>query len=77
MTTRHLVDTELLSPAYIMVCALDLFVDQCLDCAGRLVRAGVPVELIVYPGFRMAKDAAVTKRAGVDSLSALHRAFSR
>jgi len=74
-------DLTRLPPAYIMVGALDLFVDECLDYAGRLVRAGVPVELIVYPGcfhgFRMAKEAAVTKRAGEDSLNALQRAFSR
>lgn len=74
-------DLARLPPAYIMVGALDLFVDECLEYAGRLVRAGIPVELIVYPGcfhgFRMAREAAISKRAGTDSLSALQRAFAR
>lgn len=75
--------TELngLPPAYIMVGALDLFVDECLAFAGRLIRAGVPTELNVYPGcfhgFRMAKDAAVSQRANLDSLEALRRVFTR
>lgn len=70
-----------LPPACIMVGALDLFVDECLAYAGRLIRAGVAVELIVYPGafhgFRMARTAAVTQRADADSLRALARAFAR
>lgn len=69
-----------LPPAYIMVGALDLFVDECLDYTARLIRAGVAAELLVYPGcyhgFRMARDAAITKRADDDSLRALHKAFS-
>ena len=74
-------DVSGLPPAYIMVGALDLFVDECLAYAARLIRAGVPVELIVYPGcfhgFGMAKDAAITQRARRDSIEALKQAFSR
>ncbi|MCW1402527.1 alpha/beta hydrolase [Novosphingobium sp. MW5] len=70
-----------LPPAYIMVGALDLFVDECLAYTARLIRAGVPAELIVYPGcfhgFRIAGEAAVTKRADDDSLRALSKAFAR
>lgn len=68
-----------LPPTYIMVGALDLFVDECLDYAHRLIRAGVPVELIVYPGcfhgFRMAEGAPVSRRAAADNLRALERAL--
>jgi acetyl esterase/lipase len=74
-------DVSGLPPAYIMVGALDLFVDECLAYTSRLIRAGVPVEMIVYPGcfhgFGMARDAAVSKRARNDSIRALKRALSR
>ena len=70
-----------LPPAYIMVGALDLFVDECLAYTARLNRAGVPVELIVYPGcfhgFTMVKNASVSQRAEADSLRAMGRAFER
>ena len=44
--------TELagLPPAFISVGALDLFLEEDLAYAQRLARAGVPVELHVYPG---------------------------
>ncbi|KPF84091.1 alpha/beta hydrolase [Novosphingobium sp. AAP93] len=74
-------DLANLPPAYIMVGALDLFVDECLAYAGRLIRADVAVELIVYPGcfhgFRMALEASVTRRADADGLNALRKAFAR
>jgi len=41
---------EHLPPAYIAVGALDLYLDEDLEYARRLVHAGVPVELHVYPG---------------------------
>ncbi len=44
------VDLTDLPPAYIWVGALDLFVDECIEYARRLQRAGVPTELHVYPG---------------------------
>jgi acetyl esterase/lipase len=74
-------DLSGLPPAYIMVGSLDLFVDECLAYTNRLIRAGVSVELKVYPGcfhgFRMAKQASVSQRANHDSLDALRRAFAR
>lgn len=74
-------DLSGLSPAYIAVGSLDLFVDECLAYAARLTRAGVPVELIVYPGafhaFKMASTASVTQRAERDNIAALRRAFAR
>lgn len=39
-----------LPPTFICVGALDGFLDEDVDYAGRLARAGVPVELHVYPG---------------------------
>jgi acetyl esterase/lipase len=69
-----------LPPAFIAVGALDLFVDECLDYTARLTRAGVAVELIVYPGcfhgFKMAAGASVTTRAEDDNIHALRKALS-
>lgn len=39
-----------LAPAFIAVGSLDILVDETLDHAGRLIRAGVPTELHVYDG---------------------------
>jgi triacylglycerol lipase len=39
-----------LAPAFIAVGALDLFLDEDVAYASRLLRAGVPTELHVYPG---------------------------
>ena len=70
-----------LPPAYLMVGALDLFVDECLAYTARLLRAGIATELKVYPGcfhgFRMASAASISQRANQDSLNALRRAFAR
>lgn len=74
-------DLSGLPPAYIAVGSLDLFVDECLAFTARLIRAGVPAELIVYPGafhgFKMAATASVTQRAEHDNIAALRRAFAR
>ena len=43
-------DLANLPPAYIPVGALDLFVDENIEYAQRLIQAGVPTELHVYPG---------------------------
>jgi len=72
-------DHEGLPPTFIAVGALDLFVDECVDYCRRLLRAGVPTELIVYPGcfhgFQMAADAQITMRSRRDSLNALKKAL--
>ncbi len=65
---------------FIATGALDLFLEENLDYARRLMRSGVPVELHVYAGafhgFNLAIDADVTKRASRDSKAALARALS-
>lgn len=70
---------SLLPPAYIAVGALDLFFEEDIEYARRLVRAGVPVELHVYAGayhgFQMVPEARVTLAANRDSLEALRRAI--
>ena len=43
-------DLSRLPPTFIGTAALDLFVDENMDYAHRLIRAGVPTELHVWPG---------------------------
>ncbi len=43
-------DLSGLPPAFIIVGELDLFVDEDIEYATRLLRAGVPTELHVFPG---------------------------
>ena len=66
-----------LPPTFICVGALDLFLEENLDYARRLLRAGIPTELHVYPGaihgFQMASSASVSVAAERDSLNALRR----
>ena len=68
-----------LPPAFIAVGTLDLFLEENLEYARRLIRAGVPVELHVYPGayhgFQLAPNARVTQAADRDSVAALRRAM--
>lgn len=70
-----------LPPTFLAVGALDLFVEEDLDYGRRLIRAGVPVELHVYPGgfhaFDVAATAAVARQIRRDSLDALARALNR
>lgn len=73
-------DLSGLPPAFISVGALDLFVDENMDYARRLIRAGVPTELHVYPGAFHGSDvatgAALTLDAQRNAREALRRAFS-
>lgn len=66
-----------LPPAFISTGALDLFVDEDIDYARRLNRAGVSVELHVYRGafhgFTLMPDATVANAARRDSFEALYR----
>jgi triacylglycerol lipase len=70
-----------LPPAYIACGSLDLFLEEDLDYARRLMRAGVPVELHIYPGaphgFTSIPDARVSGQANRDSFEALQRALHR
>lgn len=71
---------ENLPATFINVGALDLFLEEDLEYARRLMRAGVPTELHVYPGayhgFRMVADAQVTQTAQRDQFTALKRALN-
>jgi acetyl esterase/lipase len=73
-------DLKNLPPTYIPVGALDLFVDENIEYAQRLIQAGVPTELHVYPGAfhgfdLFAPSAAVSKQFKADRDSALKRAL--
>ena len=73
-------DLSGLPPTFIAVGALDLFLEEDMEYARRLMRAGVPTELHVYPGaphaFMMVPDAAVSKAFARDSLAALARSIA-
>ncbi len=69
-----------LPPTFIGVGALDLFVDECITYARRLLEAGVPTELLVVPGCihgfdLLSKEAGVSRRFTATKLDALRRAF--
>jgi acetyl esterase/lipase len=70
-----------LPPAFIGVGALDLFVDEDVEYARRLINAGVATELHVIPGAYhgfdlLVPDAAVSKRFTESWTVALRRAFA-
>jgi acetyl esterase/lipase len=74
-------DVSGLPPATILTGELDLFVDEDIIYAQRLMNAGVPTELHVYPaahhGFdRQVPHAVVTRRFVADRDAALRRAFA-
>lgn len=64
---------------FISVGTLDLFMEEDMEYARRLIRAGVPTELHIYPGayhgFEIAAEAPVTKKAHHNSIQALRRAL--
>lgn len=68
-----------LPPTYISSGALDLFLEEDMEYARRLMRAGVPTELHIYPGafhgFSRAASAHVAQAFTRDYLSALRRAL--
>jgi acetyl esterase/lipase len=69
-----------LPPAYICVGALDLFLEEDIEYARRLIRAGVPTELHVYPGayhgFNIVPTAQVVQAFERDITAALRRALA-
>jgi acetyl esterase/lipase len=70
-----------LPPAFIVVGAIDLFVDEDIEYARRLIAAGVPAELHVVPGAYHGYDllvpkAAVTARFTEYWTTALRRALA-
>jgi len=74
-------DLTKLPRTFISTGALDLFLEEDIEYARRLMRCGVPVELHVYPGayhgFDLAPDARVSKQAQRDSVDALRRSMAR
>jgi acetyl esterase/lipase len=74
-------DLSGLPPTFLICGALDLFLEEDLDYARRLIRAGVPTELHIYPGaphgFMFMPDAQITKTYARDSMAALARAVGK
>ena len=69
-----------LPPTFINVGDLDLFLDEDIEYAQRLLRVGVPTELHVYPGAYhgfngLAPTAGVSRRANEDIARALRHAL--
>ena len=68
-----------LPPTYVSVGSLDLFLEEDLEYARRLMRAGVPTELHVYPGayhgYSMTPSAWVSRAEERNSQEALRRAL--
>jgi len=71
-------DLSRLPPTFMACGALDLFLEEDIDYARRMMRAGVPVEMHIYPGaphgFMLVPDADVSRQFGRDSMTALARA---
>jgi acetyl esterase/lipase len=72
---------EGLAPTTILTAELDLFVDENIDYAKRLMAAGVPVELHIYPAVHHGFDvhnpeATISKRFFADRNAVLRRAFA-
>jgi acetyl esterase/lipase len=70
-----------LPPTLIQVGSLDLFLEEDIDYARRLLRAGVSTELHVYPGAyhgfeTFAPDAPVSRAARFHRFAALRRTFN-
>jgi acetyl esterase/lipase len=72
-------DLRGLPATFLQVGSLDLFVEENVDYARRLLRAGVPTELHVYPGgfhgLDLVPDTTIKKQFARDSHLALRRAL--
>lgn len=68
-----------LPPAYLATGSLDLFLEEDLEYARRLSRAGVPLELHVYPGgfhgYQWEPSADISRASQRDSYAALAKAM--
>ncbi|MBN2525639.1 MAG: alpha/beta hydrolase [Deltaproteobacteria bacterium] len=72
-------DMSHLPPAYIMTCEHDVFRDEGILYATKLLTAGVPVELHNYPGtvhgFDLLIDSEISRRAMDDGIEAFKKAM--
>jgi triacylglycerol lipase len=72
-------DLSGLPPTFMICGALDLFLEEDLEYTRRLIRAGVPTEMHIYPGaphgFMFLPDAYLSKTYGRDSLAWLKRSL--
>jgi triacylglycerol lipase len=71
-----------LPPTFIAVGQLELFVDECLVYAQRLIDAGVPTQLVVFPGAyhgfaSFVPDAQISRVHDQAHITALRAAFAR
>ncbi len=68
-----------LPPTYLCVGELEVFRDECVAYALRLLQAGVPTELHVYPGafhgWEILPDAEISRRSVAERTAALRRAL--
>jgi acetyl esterase/lipase len=73
-------DLKGLPPTFISTGALDLFAEENMEYARRLMRAGVPVEMHVYPGavhgFDGIPSSRLAKQHARDQFEALQRALA-
>ena len=76
-------DLSGLPPAYIVVGSLDIFLDEDIAYTRRLLDAGVPAELHIYPGgphgfhgLTLAPDSELSQRALADTTDYLRRALA-
>jgi len=73
----RMADLSRLPPTFLACGALDLFLEENLDYARRLIRAGVATEMHIYPGaphgFMMVEAARVSKAFTRDSMTAMRR----
>ncbi|SEA81474.1 alpha/beta hydrolase [Pedobacter hartonius] len=70
---------EELPPASIFVGALDLFLDENISYAQRLLRSGIPTELHVYPGafhvFDFVTGSSISRQFNIDLIRAMKKAL--
>ena len=73
----RMADVSRLPPTFIACGAIDLFVEENVEYARRLMRAGVATEMHIYPGaphgFMMVESARVSKAFARDSIMAMKR----